>query len=275
LFRENVMAADNPDRGAAARRLMRSCGHVALATSLAGHPYVSLVASACEPDARPLLLLSDLAQHTQNLLADPLVSLLFEDTGNHPDPLAGPRLTLLGRAERSDDPRAAARFAARHPASAGYAGFADFHLYRVAIERGHLVAGFGRIAWIEAEHLRFQGEASALAEAEAEIVGHMNEGHADAIALYAERILGRQGADWRITGIDPEGVDLRRPPRGARSWRLPTKPGARHRPVNRFADSTGGFVAFGLLAEAIRRVYRAVQSFGCRDGMPHAWQAGR
>jgi len=205
------MAADNPDRGAAARRLMRSRGHAALATSLAGHPYVSLVASACEPDASPLLLLSDLAQHTRNLFADPLVSLLFDGTSDFPDPLAGPRLTLLGRAERVDDPRSAARFAARHPASAGYAGFADFHLYRVAIERGHLVAGFGRIAWIAAEHLRFQGDPSALAEAEAEIVAHMNEDHADAIALYAECLLGQKGAGWRMTGIDPEGIDLRRP----------------------------------------------------------------
>jgi len=202
---------DGGDRGAAARHLMRRRGHAALATNLAGRPYVSLVASACEFDASPLLLLSDLAQHTKNLLADPLVSLLFEDTGGHPDPLAGPRLTLLGRAERCADPHSAARFAARHPASAGYAGFADFHLYRVAIERGHLVAGFGRIAWIEAADLRFRGAATALSAAEAEIVAHMNAAHADAIALYAERLLGQPGAGWRMTGIDPEGIDLRRP----------------------------------------------------------------
>jgi putative heme iron utilization protein len=201
----------NGNWGAAARRLIRRRGHAALATSLAGRPYVSLIATACEFDASPLLLLSDLAQHTKNLLADPLVSLLFEDTGEHPDPLAGPRLTLLGRAERCDDPLAAARFAARHPMSADYASFADFHFYRVAIERGHLVAGFGRIAWIEADELRFQGEASALAAAEAEILAKMNVSHADTIALYAERLLGRPGDGWRITGIDPEGVDLHRP----------------------------------------------------------------
>src|SRR2546423_1835106 len=91
------MEADNPDPGIAARRLMRGCDHVALGTSLAGHAYVSLVASACEIDASPLLLLSDLAQHTRNLLADPRVSLLFDGTGEDPDRLAGPRLTLLGR----------------------------------------------------------------------------------------------------------------------------------------------------------------------------------
>ena len=198
-----------PDQGAAARHLIRRRDRAALATSFAGRPYVSFVITACDSDASPLLLLSDLAQHTKNLVADPQVSLLFEDTGDYPDPLAGPRLTLLGRAELFDDPRAAARFAAHHPASAQYAGFADFHLYRVTIERGHLVAGFGRIAWIEAGELRFSADVSALAAAEAEILAHMNRDHADAVELYARRLLGRKGTDWRMTGIDPEGIDLR------------------------------------------------------------------
>src|SRR5436309_1310029 len=176
-----------PDsHGAEARRLIRRRDHAALSTSLDGRPYVSLVAVACDHDASPLLLLSDLAQHTRNLAADPQVALLFEDTAGLADPLAGPRLTLLGRAERCADPGAARRFAARHPASAQYAGFADFHHYRVTIERGHMVAGFGRIYWIE--DLRFTGKAAALAAAETDIISHMNADHADAIALYAERL---------------------------------------------------------------------------------------
>jgi hypothetical protein len=200
----------DPDRGVTARRLVRGCDRAALGTSLDGRPYVSLVMAACDLDASPLLLLSDLAQHTKNLLADPSVSLLFDGTGAYPDPLTGPRLTVLGRAERCEDRRAAARFAARHPTSADYAGFADFHLYRVAVERGHLVAGFGRISWVERDELRFAADAAALAAAEAEIVEHMNQDHAEAVALYAERLLGRKGNGWCMTGIDPEGIDLRR-----------------------------------------------------------------
>ena len=200
---------DQPGLPAAARRLVRGRGHAALGTSLAGQPFVSLVAVGCDHDASPLLLLSDLAQHTRNLIAEPAVSLLFEDTAGQADPLAGPRLTLLGRAERCDGPRAAARFAARHPASGSYAGFADFRLYRVSIERGHLVAGFGRIAWIEAAELRFGADAGALAAAEPEIIEHMNRDHAEAVELYAQRLLGRPAAGWRMTGIDPEGIDLR------------------------------------------------------------------
>ena len=127
------------------RLLARGCTRAALATSLNGAPYASLVLFAVDVDASPLLLLSDLAQHSRNIAFDPRVSLLLDATQGHPDPLTGARLTLLGRALPADDPRCLARFLAHHPSSAGYAGFPDFRLYRVVIERGHLVAGFGRI----------------------------------------------------------------------------------------------------------------------------------
>ena len=204
------------DRGQLCRRLMRRQSHAALATTLAedagGHPYASRVALACDLDASPLLLLSDLAQHSRNIAADRRVSLLFDGSPRHlpaPDPLAAPRLSLLGDAVCCDDSRLMARFTARHPSAAQYAGFGDFHLYRVTIGRGHLVAGFGRISWIEPAQLRFTEDASALADAEADIVAHMNADHADAVALCAARLLRRDGAGWRMTGIDPEGIDLR------------------------------------------------------------------
>ena len=84
------MALDDSDRGIQARHLIRSRDHAALATLLDGRPYVSLVATACDSDASPLLLLSDLAQHTKNLLADPQVSLLFDATAGLPDRLLLP-----------------------------------------------------------------------------------------------------------------------------------------------------------------------------------------
>jgi putative heme iron utilization protein len=204
---------DESDSSTACRRLMRRQSHAALATSFDGRPYVSLVAIAFDYDVSPLLLLSDLAQHSSNIATNPLLSLLFDGGPvEHPpgDPLAEPRLSLLGQAARCDDVRLLARFTARHPSAAAYAGFGDFHLYRMTIERGHLIAGFGRISWVDGDALRFSGDAAALAEAEAEIVAHMNADHAGAVALFVEEALRRPGSGWRMTGIDPEGIDLRR-----------------------------------------------------------------
>ena len=152
------MNDDLRGRATEARRLIRARGHAALATSLGGWPYVSFVAAACDMDASPLLLLSDLARHTDNLVGAARVAAVR----GHVRPCRPARRATAdaARARRSRcDTALAARFAARHPASAVYAGFADFHFYRVVIERGHIVAGFGRIAWIDGASLRFAGDA--------------------------------------------------------------------------------------------------------------------
>src|SRR6266853_4783248 len=210
LTRRMSETGSSSDPGAFGRRLLRGRDRAALATSLRGAPYASLVLFVADLDARPLMLLSDLAQHSRNIAFDPRVSLLLDATEGHPDPLPGPRLTLIGRAEAVDDPRRLARFTAHHPTSSVYSGFGDFRLYRVTVERGHLVAGFGRIHWIEGWDLLFKADVRVLAAAEPEILRHMNEHHADAVADYARCLLGRAGTGWRMTGIDPEGADLRR-----------------------------------------------------------------
>lgn len=201
---------------ARARAVLRGCDRAALATLMrpetpgAGAPYASLVLTALDQDATPLLLLSTLADHTRNLLADPHVSLLFDGTGGLAEPLAGPRVSVQGRAVATPSPGHRARYLARHPGAARYADFADFACYRVEAARAHLVAGFGAIHWIDGSELLLDAAAIApLAEAEAGIVAHMNADHADAVALYATRLLGRAGEGWVMTGIDPEGIDLR------------------------------------------------------------------
>jgi putative heme iron utilization protein len=168
-------------------------------------PYGSLVLIATDADGSPLMLLSDLADHTRNLKADPRASLLLDGTAGLEDPLTGARATVIGRVERTDQGRD--RFLARHPSAERYAGFGDFNLYRMRVERAHMVAGFGRIHWIDADPALPAPQ--ALTEHEADIVSHMNEDHGDAIDLYAAVLLGRSGSGWRMTGIDAEGCDLR------------------------------------------------------------------
>ncbi len=77
------------------------------------------------------------------------------------------------------------------------------------VNRAHLVAGFGRIDWIEAQAL-LSPPAPALDAAQADILAHMNTDHAAAIDLYDKRLLGLRGTAWRLTGVNPESADLRR-----------------------------------------------------------------
>jgi heme iron utilization protein len=201
-----------PPPGDTARSLIRRADRATLATRMRdtdGEPYASLVLTAAAHDGSPVLLISGLAEHTKNIAADPRVSLLFDGTAGYDDPLTGPRVSVQGRAIATDSETLRDRFLARHPAAAMYAGFGDFAFYAIETERAHLVAGFGRIDWITADDLLFDSDpAAGLAAREPDIVEHMNTDHADAIALYARVLLGCAGDDWRMTGIDPEGIDM-------------------------------------------------------------------
>ena len=218
-----------PSAAETTRALIRESSVAALGTQTTGQsagqsaadspwPYVSFVTAACDLDGTPILLLSDLAEHSKNIAGDARISLLFTGAaGAGGDPLARGRVTVLGRAERTGGKRQIERFLARHEEARGYATFKDFHFYRVEVTRAHLVAGFGRIHWIEGDALLYRGNTDALSDAESEILAHMNADHGEALALYAERLLGLapsphgpspQHKSWRMTGIDPEGLDL-------------------------------------------------------------------
>ncbi len=194
------------------RLLLRSVPLGTLATLMRdgdGAPYASLAPVATDHDGSPILLISDLADHTRNIREDNRVSLLLNGSEGFEDPLAGARLTLQGRLIRPDDASGLRRrYLARHPSASLYADFGDFGFYRLTIEKAHLVAGFGRIHWIDGNDLRM-APADELMAADADIVAHMNEDHRDAVQLYATKLLGCDGDDWIMTGIDAEGADLR------------------------------------------------------------------
>lgn len=196
---------------------MRGCGKAVLATRMAEDdaPYASLVTVALDHDGSPILLLSTLADHTRNVGSDARAALLFDGTEGFPNPQEGPRLTVMGRMERSGDDRLRRRFLARHPGAALYAGFADFAIWRLAPERAHLVGGFARAVWIPGGPTLDAAVAGRMAEAEEDIVGRANR-DAGRLDLIAARALGRRERGWLMTGIDADGLDLRCGPAYAR-----------------------------------------------------------
>src|SRR5215213_3808060 len=111
----------------AAKRLLREARSGALATLMpgSGDPYCSLVNVATAADGSPLLLISKLAIHTKNILADPRASLMLDER-KPGDPLEGARVMLMGRLVATDDAKARARYLMRHPEAELFAGFPDF-----------------------------------------------------------------------------------------------------------------------------------------------------
>ena len=208
-----------------ARDLLRRARHGALATldPQSGDPLATRTGLAPDIDGAPVFLTSTLSAHTQALLADPRCSLLVGEPGKG-DPLAHPRLTVTGRAERvaPDAPLRAGlkrRYLARHPKAELYVDFGDFSFWRFEVARASLNGGFGRAyAMTAADVLTDLSGLDGLLDAEEGAVAHMNADHAEAVELYARAFCGAEAGPWRLAGLDPEGLDLVLGDRVERLW---------------------------------------------------------
>jgi len=196
-----------------ARSLLRRRRQGALATLMTadGAPYCSLVNVASHADGSPILLISRLAVHTKNILADSRVSLMLDER-NAGDPLEGARIMVAGRAEEVGSNELDVlrrRYLNAHPSAEAFAEFKDFSFFRLAPSSAHLVAGFGRIVDLRPEQfLTDISDAAPLLEAEQSAIEHMNADHRDAMQLYATKLCGAEAVDWRCTGCDPDGMDM-------------------------------------------------------------------
>ena len=197
-----------------ARLLLRAARAGTLATASDGQPFASLVTPATAPDGSVLLLLSDLSEHTKRLRRDGRCAIMVQGTPTGPNPQTAPRLTLTGTATPEPDPALHARWVALHPYAAFYAGFGDFHLWRLHPTAGHLIGGFARAHCLDAAALGTDLAAcAAVAAAEPRIIAHCNADHTDALDAIAA-----DGTGWTMVACDTDGFDLNR---GETTRRIP------------------------------------------------------
>lgn len=198
-----------------ARRLVHEAGEAALGTlTVDGFPHVSQVATATLVDGAPLVLVSALAQHTQNLARDRRVSLLYRaEARGESDAATRARVSLDGMLEDVEDVDAArTRFLRRQPDSAFYADFGDFRFLRLDVKRARIVGGFGRITDLApGDLLANPANTAALAAMVEGACQHMDSDHADAMAVMAEQLAGLpscEGGACRAAGLDALGIDI-------------------------------------------------------------------
>jgi heme iron utilization protein len=195
--------------GEEARRFLRAHHSGVLATlsaSLSGYPFGSIVPFVLDADCRPVILISALAEHTKNLAADPRTSLIVH--GYEEDVQSGARLTVVGDAARvAHDPAAPNRYLRHFPAARDLLSLGDFSFWTITPKRLLFIRGFGSIHWIDAA--AFHPPASRLAEAEEEIVAHMNADHAPALVDYCRHAHGMTPREVAMVGIDCDGFDVR------------------------------------------------------------------
>lgn len=200
------------DAAAEARQWLLSTTTATLSTiaaeaEVAGWPFGSLAPFALGGDGTPIVLLSEIAQHTKNLRRDPRVSLFVREPSASGDPQAGWRVTVLGRArplERHELEEAHARYCARVPDAPSYFGTHDFSYFALDPVRVRAIGGFGAIRWLAGDAILRDPLGGGLREAAPGIVSHLNTDHEDALRAIVAAT-GTPPGRARVRSVDRAG----------------------------------------------------------------------
>ena len=197
-----------------ARIFLRSTHSGILSTHSArveGYPFGSVAPFVLDHNCQPVILISNIAEHTKNIALNPKVSLLAFAAGD--DLQANARLTLLGEAVKifkDEDVDLRTRYLRYLPQAASYFDMHDFAFYRIHIHQARYIGGFGKMSWLSDAEL-FSGIADSgtlLASQETAIIEHMNADHAENLINYCKHFHNVDASQVRMLGLDCDGFDV-------------------------------------------------------------------
>jgi heme iron utilization protein len=201
--------ANSSEQSLTARRLLNQQSVGVLAThsvDIEGYPFGSIAPYMLNYEGEPVMLISDIAQHTRNIKRNNRVSLtVFDQCAD--DPQASSRLTWIGDAGLIDsaDKEVQQRYLRYFPSAESYFATHDFAFYTISLRRARFIGGFGQIFWVEPEALLLK---NPFRDTEAGIVEHMNRDHKEALLHYCRALKGVDAGDVTMSGIDSEGFDM-------------------------------------------------------------------
>lgn len=201
------------DPASEARQWLQSATRATLCTLAAepdieGWPFGSLAPFALGADGTPVVLLSELAQHTKNLRRDPRMSLFVLDPSATEDAQATWRVTVVGRARPlgpSEFEEAHARYSARVPNAPSYLGTHAFTYFALDPLRVRAIGGFGAIHWLDGGDILRDPLGGGMDKAARGIISHMNADHEDGLRTIVAAATGTLPARARIRSVDRAG----------------------------------------------------------------------
>lgn len=119
-----------------------------------GYPFGSVTPYIVTAQGDIAILISHLAEHTNNIIANPKVALTIFDPEDQNNPQANARITCLANAKQVEDsPHLSQSYIERFPESEIILQLPGFHFYLLELVKIRLVAGFGQVKWLEPEQL--------------------------------------------------------------------------------------------------------------------------
>jgi len=198
---------DTDSKSVLARQLFNSRSYGILSTlskEIDGYPFGSVTPYVVDKYGHPIVLISELAQHTKNISANPKVSLTVIEGDKGGDIQAYGRVTYIGNAEMiAKDSDSAKRYLRYYPGANRYFDAHNFNFYKISFVRGRYIGGFGKIFWLEEGE--FVQENPFSEEEELEIIGHMNKDHNETMRKYFHEQLKKNPV---LMGVDKEGCDI-------------------------------------------------------------------
>lgn len=187
-------------------------------------PFGSVAPYGLDAAGAPTFLISTMAMHTQNLLANDRASLLVAEPGATSDPLGAGRVTLMGRVRRTRDDELAdvrQRYLERYENASYWVDFKDFAFFQMDVVDLYFVGGFGVMGWVEAPEY-VSAAPDPLADVATGIIEHMNADHTDAMALLAKAVHEIEGEEAKMTSVDRLGFHMRlKTASGMKGLRIP------------------------------------------------------
>ncbi len=195
-----------------ARQLLRQQELAVLSThskSTPDYPFGSVTTYITTVNGEPIFYISNLAQHTRNILQNPKMCLtVFE--GNQNDPNAGARLSIMGDAILVDDTKleqVKQRFFTLYPDSRDYQKMHDFNFYQLKTHRVRYIGGFGDINWISQQDWNLKDP--EWLSSEQDMVTHMNQDHTEALELICMQQFNYFPNNIEMLAINPDGFFIR------------------------------------------------------------------
>ena len=197
-----------------ARTLMHISPVATLCTTSQKHPnwpFGSVVAYGLDEKGNPSFLISTMAMHTKNILADPRASVFVMQPGGEHDPLGAARVTVMGKVTnvpKEQDASIRAEYLARHPNAAYWADFKDFSFFVLETIDVYYVGGFGSMDWVSAEDYA-AAKVDPLADAGPGLIEYLNSHHHEALLLLARASGHSDANEATLTAMDRLGFHLR------------------------------------------------------------------
>lgn len=172
-----------------------------------GYPFGSVAPFVLNHQGMPTILISTIAEHTKNIIANAHVSLVVFSSED--DLQANARLTLLATAEQTDKQNGLMRdrYLRYMPQAAQYFDMHDFSFYTLHITHARYIAGFGKMGWLTEPDM--QVPSNVLMTEEPGIIAHMNADHADNLKAYCQHYHHVSPHHVSMIGIDSLGFDVR------------------------------------------------------------------